>query len=621
VTSTAVDDEVEQLYRSLNPSEIDSAVSVIVKLRGETCDIDCVYCYEKRKESPGGRRIGAGQIGQLTELFGQRPLAVELHGGEPLTLGKPDMRAVLQELAASPTVVRVSMQTNAVALDDEWLDLFEECYPQLKLGISLDGDAPGNAWRIGYDGTPVYPRVVAALELLAARGWKVGIIATVTSALLGRPRAVMDHLAGFTAVNAVKFAPCFDGPVRRPIVGAESRRIPASRVVQRSAVSDQAAPAWSVTTDQFAEFVLEAGARWIKAGYHRRMSLEPIVATIRRLRGLPSGYCHFSDLKCQHVFTLYPDGRFGGCDELDWPAAKLGSLDQLNSPAKLSAAQLASPINQRLRTLMAKCVDCSYRSTCAGGCLATRLRAVEPEQDEEYCAHRMRLVDGVAGLLAAPGQPGAATCRTLRWRPRAVNSMRDIAAFLSRWDDPAANRAPARLQRSAYGNINTVGQPGTHEADDLDPRHPQWNAAIEPGVRPLVDAAVRSWRVITYDSCAGHVYEGLDLTPRIRQFGILPRDRHEYQAVANALCRTAANVVGQLPDAVALVIGRAELQCETAGTHTAVLDVRLEPSGPQNWDDYFAQLDTATSLVAEAMGDTRPQDAQSCPCQHEGQGA
>lgn len=620
MTSTAVDEEIEQLYRSLNPTEIDSAVSVIVKLRGETCDIDCVYCYEKRKESPGGLRIAAEQIGQITELFGQRPLAVELHGGEPLTIGKVGMRAVLQELAVSPTVVRVSMQTNAVALDNEWLDLFEDCYPQLKLGVSLDGDAQGNAWRVGYDGAPVYPRVVSALELLARRGWKVGIIATVTSALLGRPEAVIDHLASFNAVNAVKFAPCFDGAVRRPTV-AESSRLPGSRVLQRSAVSDQAAPAWSVTPDQFTEFVLRAGARWVEAGYHRRMSLEPIVSTIRRLRGLPSGYCHFSDLKCQHVFTLYPDGRFGGCDELDWPAAELGSLKRLGSPAAVSAAQLASPLNQRLRSLMAKCVGCSYRDTCVGGCLATRLRAAEPEQDEDYCAHRMRLIDGVAGLLAAPGQPGAATCRMVRWRPRVVNSMRDVAAFIRRWDDPAAERAPARLVHSAYGNINTVGLPGTHEADDLDPHHPQWDAAIEPGVKPLVNLAVARWNAITYDSCAGHAYDGLELDPRIRQLGIIPRDRREYQAVANALCRVATNVAGKLPSPIALVIGRAELQCESAGTRSPVLDLRLEPSRPSAWQDYFAHLDAATALVAEAMRMTRPQDAETCPCRREGHGA
>jgi uncharacterized protein len=233
----------------------------------------------------------------------------------------------------------------------------------------------------------------------------------------------------------------------------------------------------------------------------------------------------------------------------------------------------------------------------------------------------MRLVDGVAGLLAAPGKPGAASCRTLHWRPRAVNSMRDVAAFIDRWDNPSAERQPAQLKYSGYGNINTVGLPGTHEADDLDPHHPQWDAAIEPGIKPLVDAAVGCWNAITYDSCAGHANQGPDLAPRIRQLGIVPRDRGEYQAIANALCRTATKLAGHLPDEVRLVIGRAELQCGSAGTRTAVLDLRLEPRRPEAWEDYFVHLDAATTLVAEAMLETNPQDAWPCPCPQEGQSA
>lgn len=64
---------IEQLYRSLDSDDTDTAVSVIVKVRGETCDIDCLYCYEKRKETPGGARVSAAQIGRLAALFRGRP--------------------------------------------------------------------------------------------------------------------------------------------------------------------------------------------------------------------------------------------------------------------------------------------------------------------------------------------------------------------------------------------------------------------------------------------------------------------------------------------------------------------------------------------------------------------
>src|SRR5699024_6144525 len=100
------------------------------------------------------------------------------------------------ELAAQPTVVRVSMQTNGVLPNEPWLDLFDEVYPGRQIGISLDGDAQGNAWRVGYDGEPVYPRVASALRLLADRGRTVGVIAAVTPVVLGRAEAVLDHLTG-----------------------------------------------------------------------------------------------------------------------------------------------------------------------------------------------------------------------------------------------------------------------------------------------------------------------------------------------------------------------------------------------------------------------------------------
>ena len=61
---------IDRLYRSLEPEDTSTAVSVIVKLRKETCDIDCPHCYEKRKEVPGGARIGADQMASWTGSSG-----------------------------------------------------------------------------------------------------------------------------------------------------------------------------------------------------------------------------------------------------------------------------------------------------------------------------------------------------------------------------------------------------------------------------------------------------------------------------------------------------------------------------------------------------------------------
>ncbi|WP_198535462.1 radical SAM/SPASM domain-containing protein [Streptomyces caatingaensis] len=607
------DENIERIYRSLAPEDTTTAVSVIMKLRGETCDIDCLYCYEKRKEAPGGARIGPGQVRDLARLFHGRPLAVELHGGEPLTVGREQMAGILTELARQPSVVRVTLQTNGVLLDDAWLDLFDELLPDLRIGVSLDGDARGNAWRVGYDGRPVYPRVAAALRLLARRGRRAGVIAAVTPAVLGRAEAVLDHIAGFGSVDSVSFVPCFDAAVRRGTAPA-GRRAPASRLLQQANVAEDKAPNWAVHPAEYADFVLAAAAHWISAGHFARLKLEPVVSAIRRLRGLDTGFCHFSDLKCDHVLTLYPDGRLGSCDELPWPQARLSLLPQTRDQHAVAEAQRSSRLLRQGRSLMERCTACDYRDTCGGGCVATRWRYDLAGDQDAYCDYRMRLIDGIAALLAQPSAPRGAWCRTLRRRPRHPNSMADVEGFLARWDDPRLPKPAVRLRVGAYGNINTVGLPGVHEADDLDPGHPLWERAIEPGVKPLVAACTRQWGCVTYDSCEGHAYEGTAMAPTPRKVGLLPRDHHEYAAVAAALCRAVSAVSPLLPPGIGATVGRADLTCEKSGRTVPVLDLVLRPAPGTPRDRYFAGLDAATAALAGALAAERPDPDEPCAC-------
>ncbi|MEV0963703.1 radical SAM protein [Streptomyces sp. NPDC049910] len=604
---------VEGLYQSLDVDDTRTAVSVIVKTRGETCDIDCLYCYEKRKEAPGGARVSAKQIRRLADLFRGRPLAVELHGGEPLTAGRDHIAEILTELARLPQVVRVTVQTNGVLLDEDWLDMFDELCPDLRIGVSLDGDVRGNAWRVGYDGKPVYPRVAAALELLSQRDRHVGVIAAVTPAVLGRAEEVLEHLAGFGCVNAVSFVPCFDSTIRRS-AALPGRRTPASRQLQQAAVNGAKGPEWAVHPDEYAEFVIAATAYWVSAGHFSRIKLEPAVSTIRRLRGLTTGFCHFSDLKCDHVFTLYPDGRLGSCDELPWPQARLVQLDSVTEQREVVLAQRDSLLLDRGKALMAKCATCGYRDTCGGGCIATRWRMDAVGGHEAYCDYRMRMVDGISALLAQPECPEGAWCQTLRWRPRSPNTMLDVDAFLVRWDNPEVHRGEVTLRTSEHGNINTVGMAGVHEADDLDPAHAMWRAAIEPGVWPLVDTITRHWGLITYDSCQGHQYVGLELSPTGLRVGVLARDREEYARAAAALCRAATVAAAALPADIEVNVGRSELTCETSGVTTPVLDLSLVPSVGRSWEAYFASLDQAAAVLTAALLAERPDEGTTCAC-------
>ncbi|MFE2136953.1 hypothetical protein ACFW9X_27850 [Streptomyces sp. NPDC059466] len=206
-------------------------------------------------------------------------------------------------------------------------------------------------------------------------------------------------------------------------------------------------------------------------------------------------------------------------------------------------------------------------------------------------------------------------CRTLERRPRSPNVMPDVTEFLGRWNVPGASRRGARLRRSADGNINTVGLPGIHEADDLDPAHPQWRAAIEEGVWPLVDTLTTgAWRLATYDSCQGHAYGSPSLTPGWRRVGVLPRTRGEFAAAAAALCRSARAAAPDVPAPVRVVLSTCDLTCGRSGHAYPVLDLGLEPAAGAAVDAYFASLDAATEVLTARLLDRRPAPDEPCGC-------
>ncbi|WP_405773766.1 hypothetical protein [Streptomyces sp. NBC_00859] len=213
-------------------------------------------------------------------------------------------------------------------------------------------------------------------------------------------------------------------------------------------------------------------------------------------------------------------------------------------------------------------------------------------------------------LAAAPD-----SCRLIGVRRREPNVMPDIAAFLARWDDPAAWRPQARLHVSSAGNVNTVGLTGIQEADDLDPHHPRWREAIEPGVWPLVNILTTgAWRLTTYDSCQGHAYGQDGPEPALRRVGVLPRDGAQQAAAEAALCRAVHEAIPHTPPQVALSLNRCRLTCARSGGHRVVLDLGLDPAARTGGDAYAAAVDEATAVLARSLAAHCPDPGTACGC-------
>jgi radical SAM protein with 4Fe4S-binding SPASM domain len=372
----------------------DDPLEVILKVTGETCNINCNYCYEKRKPYDNATFLTPEHLRSFLDTLGSRPLLIGLHGGEPLLIGVERMRALLREFQRYPARVEMSIQTNATLLTREWLDLFAEEWPEISIGVSLDGPPGLNRFRVDYQDRDTYSPVERALRLLEEYSWKVGLLCVVTRLALGHEAELLKYFAQFPVLRAVNFLPCLDYNVKTKKFPTANRD---ALVVLNG--TGEGRPGWATEPLEYADFLIRAFDHWREGEYFKQFALEPPVSIIRVLAGKPPFNCHFTEQKCAFVLTVYPDGRVGSCDELSMPDSYLGQLGSFGSIDEILYMQRNQQLPERLQRLLDKCAGCDFRLTCGGGCLATRLRYSETPFDDQYCDYRMKVVSHVAAQV------------------------------------------------------------------------------------------------------------------------------------------------------------------------------------------------------------------------------
>ena len=122
---------------------------IVLKI-AQRCNLNCTYCYVYNRGDDSWRGRPPIISVDVIEAVGRRVaeqcakysldrFVIELHGGEPLLVGKKHMQQIIDKLrnACNGIDLRIIIQTNGTLLDEEWLDLFER--NDVGFGISLDG--------------------------------------------------------------------------------------------------------------------------------------------------------------------------------------------------------------------------------------------------------------------------------------------------------------------------------------------------------------------------------------------------------------------------------------------------------------------------------------------------
>ena len=129
-------------------------VEVILKIT-ERCNLDCSYCYFFHMENqsyvnhPAYMSANTAQevaqfLAHAVSAYSVQSITIDLHGGEPLMIGKARFKRICQILRTTITdcTLNFSIQTNATLIDQEWIAIFAQY--NITVGISLDGPSAYN---------------------------------------------------------------------------------------------------------------------------------------------------------------------------------------------------------------------------------------------------------------------------------------------------------------------------------------------------------------------------------------------------------------------------------------------------------------------------------------------
>jgi uncharacterized protein len=122
---------------------------VILKV-AQRCNLNCTYCYVYNRGdsswksrpvfvSPKVVKALARRIVEHCDTYGLDRFVIELHGGEPLLLGRRRMQELIDVLRRDCSGVHIDflLQTNGLLLDEDWLKFFDG--NGMGFGISCDG--------------------------------------------------------------------------------------------------------------------------------------------------------------------------------------------------------------------------------------------------------------------------------------------------------------------------------------------------------------------------------------------------------------------------------------------------------------------------------------------------
>lgn len=384
--------------------------ALMAKPMGPACNLRCRYCFYLEKEvlfSDGESRRMSDEVleAYIRKYIASQPsgpVQFNWQGGEPMLIGLDFYRKAieLQRQYADGKVIRNTLQTNGILLDDEWGRFLAK--GNWLVGLSLDGPREiHNEHRFDTHGEGSFDAVMSGLAVLRKHRVEFNVLASVTPGSAERPLDVYKFFKD-AGVKFVQFMPIVE---RLPDHAAKELGLQLAvgvRVGERLKTVDMTP--WSVRPKAYGEFLCRIFDEWLRhdVGSFAVMNFEWALANYM---GRPAGVCQWMPV-CGRSPIIEHNGDVYACDHYVYPEYRLGNILTDDLQKMIQSTKQCAFGQAKLDALPDYCRQCPVGPVCWGECPKRRFRQTPDGQSglNYLCAGYKRFFEHSGPYLKAIAQ-------------------------------------------------------------------------------------------------------------------------------------------------------------------------------------------------------------------------
>ena len=404
---------------STEQAEQSQGIHLMAKPAGPVCNLDCTYCFYLEKENMFPQNHRFLMSDEVLRHYIEQNIRSEItpevvftwQGGEPMLRGLEFYQKAVsyqQELAAGK-VIRNSLQTNGVLLDEAWCEFLAKS--GFMVGISLDGPRGiHDSARVDKQGRPTFDAVMRGIELLKKYEIEFNVLVTVSNEVAKQPKEVYRFLKENTLMH-IQFNPVVERVAsgNDQVIGLTFAHPGKTRTSSpRMEVSPH-----TVAPEAYGEFMIAIFDEWVRKDVGKMfvMNFEWALASFL---GLSSTICLFSG-NCGKALILEHNGDVYSCDHFMYPDYRLGNIQESDLLSLSGSPQQLAFGNAKSSELPDYCKRCDFLFACHGECPKNRfVKSPDGESGlnylcpsyKKYFSHISKYMNAMAKLISH-GQPAA----------------------------------------------------------------------------------------------------------------------------------------------------------------------------------------------------------------------